>query len=72
MKDCWQDKPDDRPTFQNLRDKLKKMEKQHQVILVVIQHKVIIILLQLECYENQGKEPYVMGVLFLKLYLKTV
>ena len=31
MQDCWQEDPDDRPTFENLRDELKEMENQHQV-----------------------------------------
>ena len=31
MRDCWQEHPDDRPTFENLRDGLKEMENQHQV-----------------------------------------
>lgn len=31
MLDCWREDPDDRPTFENLRDKLKEMENQHQV-----------------------------------------
>jgi len=31
MQDCWREDPDDRPTFENLRDELKEMENQHQV-----------------------------------------
>ena len=31
MQDCWQENPDDRPTFENLRKDLKEMENQHQV-----------------------------------------
>lgn len=31
MQDCWQEDPNDRPTFENLRDELKEMENQHQV-----------------------------------------
>ena len=31
MQDCWREDPDDRPTFENLRDELKEMESQHQV-----------------------------------------
>ena len=31
MQDCWRENPDDRPTFENLRDELKEMESQHQV-----------------------------------------
>jgi len=30
MQDCWRGDPDDRPTFENLRDELKEMENQHQ------------------------------------------
>ncbi|KAL9958180.1 hypothetical protein ACROYT_G035157 [Oculina patagonica] len=30
MLDCWREDPDDRPTFENLRDELKEMENQHQ------------------------------------------
>ncbi|KAL9958174.1 hypothetical protein ACROYT_G035150 [Oculina patagonica] len=30
MQDCWREDPDDRPTFENLRDELKEMENQHQ------------------------------------------
>lgn len=30
MQDCWQEDPNDRPTFENLRDELKEMENQHQ------------------------------------------
>ena len=33
MQDCWQENPDDRPTFEILRDELKEMENQHQVII---------------------------------------
>ncbi len=31
MQGCWQENPDDRPTFEYLRDELKEMENQHQV-----------------------------------------
>ena len=31
MQDCWQEDPDDRPTFENLSNQLKEMENQHQV-----------------------------------------
>ncbi|CAH3161296.1 unnamed protein product, partial [Pocillopora meandrina] len=31
MQDCWQENPDDRPMFENLRNDLKAMENQHQV-----------------------------------------
>ena len=31
MQDCWQENPDDRPTFEILREELKEMENQHQV-----------------------------------------
>ena len=31
MQDCWQENPDDRPMFENLRNDLKEMENQHQV-----------------------------------------
>jgi len=31
MQDCWREDPDDRPTFENLRDELKEMENQYQV-----------------------------------------
>ena len=31
MQDCWQENPDDRPIFENLRNDLKEMENQHQV-----------------------------------------
>ena len=31
MQDCWQEDPNDRPTFENLRHELKEMENQHQV-----------------------------------------
>ena len=30
---CWQNDPDVRPTFQDLRDELKQMEYQHKVSL---------------------------------------
>ena len=30
---CWQNDPDVRPTFQDLRDELKQMENQHKVSL---------------------------------------
>ena len=28
---CWQNDPDARPTFADLRNKLKEMERQHKV-----------------------------------------
>ena len=31
IQDCWQENPDDRPMFENLRNDLKEMENQHQV-----------------------------------------
>ena len=31
MLKCWEENPDDRPTFENLRDELKDMENQHKV-----------------------------------------
>ena len=31
MQECWQEDPNDRPTFDILRDELKEMENQHQV-----------------------------------------
>ena len=31
MIQCWQENPDDRPTFEILRDELKDMENQHKV-----------------------------------------
>ena len=36
MQDCWQENPDDRPMFENLRNDLKEMENQHQVKYFVI------------------------------------
>jgi len=33
MQDCWREDPDDRPTFENLRDELKEMENQHQRLI---------------------------------------
>ena len=35
MQDCWQENPDDRPMFENLRNDLKEMENQHQVKYLV-------------------------------------
>ncbi|XP_066025209.1 uncharacterized protein [Pocillopora verrucosa] len=37
MQDCWQENPDDRPIFENLRNDLKEMENQHQR-LINMQH----------------------------------
>ena len=31
MKKCWQEDPDERPTFTELRNELKEMENQHKV-----------------------------------------
>ena len=31
MLKCWEEEPNDRPTFQNLRKTMKEMEKKHQV-----------------------------------------
>ncbi|XP_066025219.1 fibroblast growth factor receptor 4-like isoform X2 [Pocillopora verrucosa] len=33
MQDCWQENPDDRPMFENLRNDLKEMENQHQRLI---------------------------------------
>ena len=33
MTKCWQENPDERPIFTELRNELKEMEKQHQVKL---------------------------------------
>ena len=32
MLKCWQEQPDDRPSFEQLRHELKLMENQHKVI----------------------------------------
>ena len=32
MLNCWQEQPDDRPSFEQLRNELKLMENQHKVI----------------------------------------
>nr|XP_058945534.1 hemicentin-1-like isoform X2 [Pocillopora verrucosa] len=37
MQDCWQENPDDRPIFENLKNDLKEMENQHQR-LINMQH----------------------------------
>ena len=31
MAKCWKEKPDERPTFSELRETLKEMENQHKV-----------------------------------------
>ena len=31
MLSCWHEDPDNRPTFENLRSELKRMENQHKV-----------------------------------------
>jgi len=31
MTKCWQENPDERPTFTELRNELKEMENQHKV-----------------------------------------
>ena len=33
---CWQNDPDVRPTFADLRNELKEMERQHKVRLLTI------------------------------------
>ena len=32
MLNCWKEEPDDRPSFDQLRHELKRMENQHKVI----------------------------------------
>ena len=32
MRNCWQEEPDDRPSFEQLRRELKLMENQHKVV----------------------------------------
>ena len=32
MTNCWQEDPDGRPTFTELRNELKEMENQHKVL----------------------------------------
>ena len=32
MTKCWQENPDERPTFTELRNELKEMENQHKVL----------------------------------------
>ena len=32
MTKCWEENPDERPTFTELRNELKEMENQHKVI----------------------------------------
>ena len=32
MRNCWQEEPDDRPSFEQLRHELKRMANQHKVI----------------------------------------
>ena len=35
MLNCWQEEPDDRPSFEHLRHELKLMENQHKVIYTI-------------------------------------
>ena len=48
MQDCWQENPDDRPMFENLRNDLKEMENQHQVKYFVINLSKVYSLFDLE------------------------
>ena len=36
MTNCWQNDPDARPTFNDLRDQLKDMETMHKVRIMMI------------------------------------
>ena len=36
MLKCWQEQPDDRPSFEQLRHELKLMENQHKVIKRIV------------------------------------
>ena len=31
MRKCWEENPSDRPTFANLKDMMKEMERNHRV-----------------------------------------
>ena len=37
---CWKEEPDARPTFVDLRNKLKKMDKQNKVSLLAKENKL--------------------------------
>ena len=41
MTKCWKDDPNLRPSFEELRNKLKEMENQHKVELKILQRDFI-------------------------------
>ena len=40
MLNCWQEQPDDRPSFEQLRNELKLMENQHKVIQRIVKFAI--------------------------------
>ena len=42
MLKCWEEEPNDRPTFQNLRKMMKEVERKHKVRLLGNMIKVVI------------------------------
>ena len=35
MLKCWEENPSDRPTFAKLKDKMKEMERNHKVNIII-------------------------------------
>ena len=47
MLNCWQEQPDDRPSFEQLRNELKLMENQHKVIQRIVKFVISPLILAL-------------------------
>ena len=56
MLKCWEEEPRDRPTFVELKDKMKEMERNHKVnsVLRIFKHAIYKKLLDAENYATKN------------------
>ena len=71
MLKCWEEEPNDRPTFQNLRKTMKEMERKHKVRWLGNMINVVLHLQEkIDCFATyQSQDSYITNItsLFVKM-----
>ena len=64
MLKCWEEEPNDRPTFQNLRKTMKEMERKHKVRWLGNMIKVVLHLQEkIDCFATyQSQYSYITNI----------